>query len=305
MKSNRIAFLFLSVLTIFWGACGNADYSRTKDGLIYKIHSSGKGDPITLKSYLKIHQSGSINDSVIYNTFGLIPSYGFLDSLTNPTHDFLDILTLMKVGDSAIVLRSIDTLEKRGMLTFSETFKKGDYLKVVVKVLERFENEQAMDADRVASIDNFKKQEIQNLEKFIQGKNLKAQKVEPGVFIVTEKEGNGPKVDSGMMVTVNYTGALKDGKVFDSNQDSAFNHVTPFEFQVGMRQVIEGWDIAVMQLKVGTKAKVFIPSMLGYGMQAQGERLPAFSDLVFDIEVLSVRPAEAAPASPLEAVPQQ
>lgn len=293
MLKTRAGVVLATGWALMVMGCGNYDYSRNSDGLIYKIHSNGKGEKVTIKSYLKIHQSGSLNDSVLYNTFGQIPSYGFLDSMPNLAHDFLDILPMMRVGDSAIVLRSIDTLERRGMLSFNETFKKGDYLKVVVKVIDKFENEDAMEKDRLASYESYKKEEVARLEQFIKSQKLNAQKVEPGIFIVTEREGTGAKVDSGMYVKVNYTGALKNGKVFDSNEDSAFNHVEPFEFQVGMRQVIEGWDIAVQQLKVGSKVKVYIPSMLGYGMQAQGERLPAFSDLVFNIEVLDVRAAEA------------
>jgi FKBP-type peptidyl-prolyl cis-trans isomerase FkpA len=90
-----------------------------------------------------------------------------------------------------------------------------------------------------------------------------------------------------MNVTVNYTGRLLNGEVFDSNVDSTFGHMEPFKFTTGFRQVIEGWDIAVRAMKVGEKAKVYIPSMLAYGMQGSGSKIPPYSHLVFDIEVLS------------------
>jgi FKBP-type peptidyl-prolyl cis-trans isomerase len=125
------------------------------------------------------------------------------------------------------------------------------------------------------------------LEKYVDELSLKnIIKTPEGVIVAIEKEGSGVQVDSGMNVKVNYTGQLFNGTVFDSNQDSAFGHLEPFGFVAGARQVIEGWDIGVKKLKAGSKAKIFIPSMLGYGIQGSGPKLPPYSNLLFDIEVL-------------------
>lgn len=290
LKCLRVHTLGMGMMGLFLMAgCGNADYSRTQDGLVYKIFKTGDGPLIKAKTYLKINQSATVGDSVLFSTFSFLPAYGFFDSLPTPTHDFLDILDKMRVGDSAVILRSVDTMFNRGGIQYNELFKKGGNIQVTFKVLGAFETEAAMTADREKSFDALKQVEVKRLKDYIFSKNLKPIETKEGVFVVIEKEGAGAKVDSGMYVRVNYTGSLKNGKVFDSNVDSTFGHVEPFEYQAGARQVIQGWDIGVLQLKEGSKAKIYIPSLLGYGSEAQGDKLPAFSDLVFEIEVLEVK----------------
>jgi FKBP-type peptidyl-prolyl cis-trans isomerase FkpA len=71
--------------------------------------------------------------------------------------------------------------------------------------------------------------------------------------------------------------------------DTAFGHTDPLEFVAGTGGVIAGWDEAITYFNKGGKGKVYIPAMLGYGGNAQGEKLPAFSDLIFEIEVLDVK----------------
>lgn len=297
LKSIVAFFMLLALIA----GCGNADYSKTREGMVYRIIKSGTGANIKPRTYLKVHQAAYLKDSMLFTTFEYMPAYGFFDSLPQATHDFLDILDKMRVGDSAIVIRSIDTLFAKGMLQYNEVFKKGDVIKVYVKVLGTFKDEKEMEADRASAFEAYKQLEIKRLGEFVAAQNLKAEKLENGIYLVVDKEGTGPKVDSGMYVKVKYTGKLKNGNIFDSNIDSTFGHTEPFEFVAGTRQVIAGWDVAIQKLKVGSKARVFIPSSMGYGMQSQGAKLPAYSDLIFDLEVLSVsekHPDTAPPAGP-------
>jgi FKBP-type peptidyl-prolyl cis-trans isomerase FkpA len=282
---QRIFFLVLTTACI---GCENADYIRNEDGLIYRIINAGEGEKITHKTYLKIHQSMEVGDSVFYSTFGKIPSYGLFDSLPNPTHDFLDIIDQMRVGDSAIIIRSVDTLSKRGALQLNDVFRKGGKMKVKIKILALYDTEDQLQEDRQREFEAYKKREIEELATWLEKQNIKGfRKAPEGVFIKTENEGSGIKVDSTMQVTVNYTGSLLNGTVFDSNVDSTFEHVEPFKFAVGLRQVIEGWDIALKNMKVGEKAKIYIPSLLAYGMQGSGSKIPPYSHLMFDVEVLA------------------
>lgn len=269
--------------------CGNADYIRNNDGLIYRIIKTGKGEFVQPKTYLKVHQSAGTNDTIFFSTFSKVPAYGYFDSMPGPSHDFLDILPIMRVGDSAILIRSVDTLVKRGVVQYNETFRKGATIKVFVKVLGAYATEDEMNEDRQKEFDAYKKREIADLEAHISKLNAanKIDKLPEGVFVITEKQGTGAQIDSGMNVSVNYTGSLLDGSVFDSNVDSTFGHTEPFKFTVGSKQVIEGWDLGIKKLNVGSKGKIFIPSMLGYGIQGSGPKLPPYSNLMFDIEVLA------------------
>jgi FKBP-type peptidyl-prolyl cis-trans isomerase len=288
-------------LVILLQSCGNSDYQRKKDGLIYRIIATGKGDVTKPRTYVKLHQKVVVGDSILYSSFTTIPTYGFFDSIQVPSHDFLDMLHEMRVGDSAIVVRSVDSLQRKGQLEYNDIMKKGGTIKVYIKLLSTFKNEADMLADQQKVIEAFKLKEIANLEKYVAGLNLKnVVKTPEGVLVAIEKEGTGARADSGMYVKVKYTGKLKNGNVFDSNIDTAFGHAEPFGFTVGQRQVIEGWDAGLKKLNAGTKAKIFIPSFLGYGPSGSGPKIPPFSDLIFDIEVLEV--SAAAPAPPSEPV---
>lgn len=102
------------------------------------------------------------------------------------------------------------------------------------------------------------------------------------------KEGTGEVAKTGDIVSVNYTGSLADGTVFDSNVDPKFNHPQPFEFQLGAGQVIPGWDTGVTGMKVGEIRKLEIPPELAYGAKDYGP-IPGNSTLTFQVELLSIK----------------
>jgi len=93
----------------------------------------------------------------------------------------------------------------------------------------------------------------------------------------------------GDMLSMDYTGTLDDGTKFDSSVDRN----QPFNFQLGVGQVIKGWDQGLEDMCVGEKRKLTVPPSLGYGEQGAGEVIPGGATLHFDVELLSIN--EAAP----------
>jgi len=110
-----------------------------------------------------------------------------------------------------------------------------------------------------------------------------------GLQITDSKVGTGATPKPGQTAVVHYTGWLYQdgakGKKFDSSVDRG----QPFEFPLGQRRVIGGWDEGVATMKVGGKRTLIIPPELGYGARGAGGVIPPNATLIFDIELLDVK----------------
>lgn len=102
--------------------------------------------------------------------------------------------------------------------------------------------------------------------------------------ITINQNGSGDSAETGMSVSVHYTGRLEDGTVFDSSIPRG----QPFTFTLGAGQVIKGWDLGVEGMKLGEKRSLVIPPHLGYGIRGAGATIPPNATLIFDIELLEV-----------------
>lgn len=106
-----------------------------------------------------------------------------------------------------------------------------------------------------------------------------------GLKYVELKEGTGATPKTGQKVVVHYTGTLEDGTKFDSSRDRG----QPFDFKIGVGQVIKGWDEGVGTMKVGGQRQLIIPPELGYGSRGAGGVIPPNATLLFDVELLDVK----------------
>lgn len=108
---------------------------------------------------------------------------------------------------------------------------------------------------------------------------------ESGLRYQILQKGSGAKAEKGKTVSVHYKGQLPDGTVFDSS----YKRNQPIDFQLGMGQVIAGWDEGISLLNVGDKARFVIPSDLGYGSRGAGGVIPPDATLIFDVELMNVK----------------
>jgi len=102
--------------------------------------------------------------------------------------------------------------------------------------------------------------------------------------------GTGEPAASRKFLTVNYTGYLADGTVFDT---SLGKH--PITFPYGAHQVITGWDTGFEGMNVGGKRRLYIPYQLAYGAAGRAPVIPAKAELIFDVELLAVSDTPPAP----------
>ena len=110
-------------------------------------------------------------------------------------------------------------------------------------------------------------------------------KTDSGLRYQIIQEGKGVKAEKGKTVSVHYKGQLADGTVFDSS----YKRNQPLEFPVGVGQVIPGWDEGICLLNVGDKARLVIPSDLGYGSAGAAGVIPPDATLIFDVELMDVK----------------
>jgi FKBP-type peptidyl-prolyl cis-trans isomerase len=110
-----------------------------------------------------------------------------------------------------------------------------------------------------------------------------------GLQIIDSTVGTGASPTTGQICVMHYTGWLyedgKKGKKFDSSLDRN----QPFEFPIGLRKVIAGWDEGVATMKVGGKRTLIIPPELGYGARGAGGVIPPNATLIFEVELLGVK----------------
>lgn len=270
-------------------------FKQLEGGLEYRIvkDSAGNLHP-NIGDYLELHLETRVDDSLIFETRSAMEDGKPAPiQMSRPMFkgDLLVGLKELTPGDSAIFKVSVDSALAAGMPEVP-WMKKGVGQKMVynvvlvsVKPMEVKQREEAEHAARQKEIDD------KLIRDYLERNNIKAQQTESGLYYTIDREGNGPVPQTGQTVTVNYTGKLLNGDVFDSNVDPRFQHVTPLQFTLGAGQVITGWDEGIGLLKEGTKATLYIPSGLAYGNRSQGPRIAPNSILIFDVELLK-NPAE-------------
>ena len=293
-------FFALIAVTVFVSAC-TTPFKKTKSGLEYKIITAKGGKILNQGNFMELDIVELYNDSVLNSTIETAsPSINLYDTAQFPP-DYKEIFGKLHVGDSIIVKISTDSIEKQGG-SLPPFMKKGQFVYSTYKITNVYLSEEEANKAKAANMvkteakreENAKKQigkDDKMIKDYLAKNNIQAVKAPKGTYVQIIAPGTGAAIDTSMLVEANYTGKTLAGKMFDSNTDPAKGHVEPLVVNLtsdpSLGGIIEGWKDGFSMLKVGSKAKLFIPSSLAYGAQGSGQDIGPNEILVFDVEILN------------------
>ena len=272
-----------------FNACKNGDripgYDKSPNGLYSKFYISHEGGRKP-----KVGEFASISvkyfngkDSLMFNSSSIPESENgvLTQAVLNPTFKggIEDALMAMSVGDSASFKISADSfyLKIMGVKDLPKYIEKGSKLTFYMK-LYKVQTQQEL-------MNELSSKEDEKRNQYLAQNNIQVQPTESGLYFIEKDPGKGNTIMAGQTVNVKYTGMFLNGKIFDASDR---HEGKPFEIPVGKGHVIKGWDEALLKMKKGGKATIILPSKLAYGPQGNGP-IPAFTSLVFDLEVIDVK----------------
>ncbi|MBK9284669.1 MAG: FKBP-type peptidyl-prolyl cis-trans isomerase [Sphingobacteriaceae bacterium] len=315
MKKIYSILAVTSALSLIFSGCTNSSdsqfegYTRAENGLLYKYFNHTEGENPQIGDNLSLNYQFRLisNDSVLMESKNGTQNGSAFAEINLQRSTFVgsleDGLLMLCKGDSASFIVPADSFFRKtmGMGELPNFVKAGDFIKANMKVGEIIpqkmmeERRQKQMAEREAKMKEMSALEQPALDKYLADNKITTKANESGLIFVSQKKGSGANAKAGDMVEVNYTGTLLDGTVFDTSIESTakannlYNPQRPYEpikFQLGVGQVIPGWDEGIALLNKGAKAKFIIPSKIGYGENAAGT-IPPFSTLVFEVELVN------------------
>lgn len=295
-----IVLLGFSVLTSCQQDSAESGKSGTlPSGFDYQIHTSGNGSVAEEGQYVYYHvqlryqgevrQSSRLDASQPF--FKVTPPPTDSVALLSP-NPIQDVLRKMSEGDSATIDVPGDKLPPNTRLTPQDTLY---YDVVVTDIIEEEDFKVRRDAElakRKEKMEEAQAEKVEVAEKteqivkdYASGKlNSQLEETETGLKYLVMEQGDGPAINPGDFISVNYYGVLTDGTMFDNS----YKVGNPFTFPIGQGRVIAGWDEGIAKFNQGGKGYLFVPSELGYGANPAG-KIPANSELIFYVSIENVR----------------
>lgn len=288
----RTAKLFSTLaIVLLLASCGSEGTElRTKNDFKVILHETQNGAKPEVDGRIIFMLRMTGPDSTFFDSWATGDTLdrrfpGLEEALQRGPVPVVEALHLLAVGDSAtLYVPASSELE-----TPPANFQNPDPLVYTLKVLgvksaaETRAEQEAKQQVAEQRMDGYTATMNEILEAY-NNKSLgnRLQTLSDGLQYVVIKSGNGAVPTQGNQVTVDYIGMLMNGEIFDSS----IPRMQEFEFVLGGRQVIPGWDLSVAQMKEGDKWMVFLPSALAYGeMGTPGGPIPPNANLAFLIEL--------------------
>ena len=299
MKKTSLLWMLVPTISMLLASCGPKSeiegFERTKSGLHYQFITENKsGEQVkhgdVLVGECVIYLDNKALDSVVGNPVPLFKAD--TSSAANPFPGSINEgLIMMHIGDEAVFAINADSLSKYGT-PMPREYQPGSKQTIRYKIkLHALRTEEQIRSEWEKEMETRKNAEQSYRDAYIVENNIKVKPTSEGLYIIPLKKGNGPKVEEGKQVEVNYTGRLLDGTIFDTSDKNENPEAhEPIKYVVGQQSMIQGWDMAVKTMRQGDKVRIIVPSELAYG-PGDGRVIPPYSTLIFDMELLSVKDA--------------
>ena len=310
----KIVFSVLVAFMIITQACQKeGDFETTDSGLKYRYLSTSEDGQTPQDGEIIVLNLRMVNasDSVLVDATEMPLQKN--EAVWNQAPGGIEeAFSLLSLGDSMVVkINAKDLYERTWRMPLPPDMDPAEEITCNVKLTEIFDEatyqrNQAM--SRVAELEAYREQVLlqsseqmeadgETIDKYLAKNNIAAQTTETGLRYVIVEEGNGENPKVGDQVQVNYTGNVLEGDYFDSSVEEKAREFGlfderrtygPFEFILGTGGVIHGWDEGIALLSKGGKARLFIPSPMGYGDQQRSEVIVPNSILEFEVELVEI-----------------
>ena len=276
---------------------------RTPKGATVTIYTHNGGDKIKLNDVVtfQIVQKTS-KDSVLFSSYTAGHPVKLQVQPPQNVGDLMEVLPMLSVKDSALVQIPADSIFKEHEQDRPPFFPKGSNLIYTIKIDQVQSLADAM-AERNKQLEDIKAAETAAAAKYIADNKLVVKTTPSGLKYVVTSPTLKRKPLIGDTVLVNYTGSNLSGKIFDSSIQAVAQQAglqqpgrtyEPIKVVLGTNGVIKGWEEGLLLLNEGSKARLIVPSSLAYGEQGAGDDIPPYSTLVFNLELVKIKPIKHA-----------
>lgn len=281
---NSIFFIFL--IFIIFSCKDKEEFKHHSLGFDYKILPTSKKDnKIKINDVVELDLKYlSQSDSLIFNTKQNIGKFRIKVESQEEGGLFQTAICMMHVGDSAVFLIPANDFYKKTIKTEIPTFiKENEVLKIELKV-KKIVSDKELKKEYEQFIVKKEIEEELLLQDYLKNENINVKPTKSGLYIVFLKKGKGKKTKIGDIAKIHYKGSLINGKILASS----INKGEPYKFKVGEGSVIKAWDEALLNMRVGDKVKIIVPSKLAYGEDGYKNKIPPFATLIFEIKLLKL-----------------
>ncbi len=270
-----------------------------KDLYFSSVKENAEGRKAEVGDILSFNMSYSINnDSVIFDTKEIGQAAQLKADTGKFDGDLMGALLDLKEGDSALYIVNANTffMKTFGMRQSPEFIDSTDLLYFYMG-LTKVQTMAEMQAEAAVKEQEAMAVEKEDLAKYIAQEGITVEPTASGMYFISLREGTGKQAEAGKTVKVNYEGQLINGKYFDTSIEEVAKAqglyderrtYAPLDFQLGTGRVIRGWDEGIAMLKEGGKARLIIPSDLGYGGNPRPGIIQPYNTLIFDVELIEV-----------------